>query len=109
MIKSELPSSDHYIINNGSVIFTVQGVNYFLPYFKKTGIDINYISTVNDLLIAKRLIRPLLIADMKKDLYKKTLTIERRWLLSLINADVMEFNRLGKLIAKKASSDLQII
>ena len=105
----KLASCDHYIINNEEVLFTPAGINYFAPYFSKLGIDIRTVDTTRKLIFAKRLIRPLLIEEIEHELVALPRTLERRWLLSLLQSDMKEFERLGKLIERRSITQMRLV
>lgn len=102
--------SRHYVIHaDGSVEFTPEGAAYYLPYYQQMGIDIQTISTTNRLLTANRIIRPLIWEEMENSLQDKPATLERRWLLSLMRCDLVEFERLGHLLEKRKACQLRLV
>ena len=109
MTKSHKSSSEHYDIIEDSIVFTYSGIRYYLPYFKKMGIKFETIDSVNKLHIANKLIRPLILEEMTLEMKNKSITLENRWLLSLLNGDMKEFSTLNRLIDKKNKTQLRLI
>lgn len=105
----KLASCDHYIIKNEEVLFTSAGINYFVPYFNRLGIDIRTVDTTRKLIFAKRLIRPLIIEEIEHELVALPRTLERRWLLSLLQSDMKEFERLGQLIERRSITQMRLV
>lgn len=109
MSAYKLASCDHYIINNEEVVFTPAGINYFAPYFNRLGIDVHTVDTTRKLIFAKRLIRPLLIEEIEHELVALPRTLERRWLISLLQSDMKEFERLGQLIERRSITQMRLV
>ena len=103
-------STEHYIVrDDGSVSFTPAGHDYYRPYFEQMGISIDSITTADRLRRAKKIIRPLLLEKMENELASQPPSLERAWLLSVLEGDLKEFIRLSNLLERKGAAGLKIV
>ena len=100
----------YYLIeNDGSVTFTAEGKEHYLPYFDKLGIDITSIHTLKRLTIAVRLARMIKLEEMENALSERPPNIESRWLLAQIRGDADECQRLKAILRRKQEQGLRVI
>ena len=106
-----LPVTRKYYIleKDGTISFTAAGIDYYLPYFDKLGIDIANVTTMKRLAIASRLVRALRLEEIEQSVAEMPKNLESRWLLSLLQGDDMEHARLDDILIRAREHRLHIV